>query len=48
MENLESLKDEKLVAEITNLVNTCEKFESTLDDYCKFMKDMFLSNSGNN
>ena len=42
------LKDEKLVVEITNLVNSCEKLEEDLDTYCEFMKGMFLSTSGLN
>jgi len=48
----ENLKDEKLIAEITGLVNKCRNiengFEEGIDAYCEFMKASFLATSGLN
>ncbi len=44
----EKLKDEKLIVEITNLVDKVEKFEEDIDSYCEFMKGVILNTSGIN
>lgn len=44
----EKLKDEKLIVEITNLVDKVEKFEEDIDSYCEFMKGVILNTSGVN
>jgi len=44
----EKLNDEKIIVDITNLVNNCENIENDLDAYCQFMKGIILSTSGLN
>ncbi len=44
----EKLKDEKLIVEITNLIEKAEKLESDVDAYCEFMKGVILNTSGLN
>lgn len=44
----EKLKDEKLIVDITNLVDKVEKFEEDIDAYCEFMKGVILNTSGLN
>ncbi|CCY62700.1 unknown [Clostridium sp. CAG:967] len=44
----EKLKDEKLIVDITNLVDKVEKFEEDIDSYCEFMKGVILNTSGIN
>ncbi len=44
----EKLKDEKLIVDITNLVDKVEKFEEDIDAYCEFMKGVILNTSGIN
>lgn len=44
----EKLKDEKIIVDITNLVQKVEKFEEDIDSYCKFMKGVILNTSGIN
>lgn len=41
-------KKNKIIIEITNLVNDEENFEEDLDEYCEFMKEIFLQSSGLN
>jgi len=43
-----NLKDEKLIVEITSLINIAEKIDKGFDSYCQFMKEMFLKTSGHN
>lgn len=42
------LKDEKLIVDITNLVNNIEQIEGDIDSYCEFMKGIILNTSGIN
>ncbi len=44
----EDLKKEKIVVEITNLVEKAEKAQEDIDSYCKFMKGVILNTSGLN
>ena len=44
----EKLKDEKIIVDITNLVQKVEKFEEDIDSYCEFMKGLILNTSGIN
>ena len=44
----EKLKDEKIIVDITNLVQKVEKFEEYIDSYCEFMKGVILNTSGIN
>ncbi len=44
----EKLKDEKIIVDITNLVQKVEKFEEEIDSYCEFMKGVILNTSGVN
>ena len=44
----EKLKDEKIIVDITNLVQKVEKFEEDIDSYCEFMKGVILNTSGLN
>ena len=44
----EKLKDEKIIVDITNLVQKVEKFEEDIDSYCEFMKGVILNTSGIN
>lgn len=44
----EKLKDEKIIVDITNLVQKVEKFEEDIDSYCEFMKGVILNTSGVN
>ena len=38
----EDLKKEKIVVEITNLVEKAEKTQQDIDSYCEFMKGVIL------
>jgi len=42
----EDLKNEKLIVEITNLVENVEKMQEDIDAYCEFMKGVILNTSG--
>ena len=42
------LKNEKIVVEITNLVDKVEKTQEDIDAYCEFMKGVILNTSGLN
>ena len=44
----EKLNDEKIIVDITNLVQKVEKFEEDIDSYCEFMKGVILNTSGIN
>ena len=44
----QKLKDEKLIVEITNLVENIEDFKEDIDSYCEFMKGVILNTSGLN
>ena len=44
----EDLKNEKIIVEITNLVEQAENFENDVDAYCDFMKGVILNTSGLN
>ncbi len=44
----EKLKDEKLIVEISNLVENVENIEADIDAYCEFMKGVILNTSGLN
>ena len=44
----EDLKNEKIVVEITNLVDNVEKTQEDIDAYCEFMKGVILNTSGLN
>lgn len=44
----EKLKDEKIIVDITNLVQKVEKFEEDIDSYCELMKGVILNTSGIN
>lgn len=44
----EELKNEKLIVEITSLVNSAEELEDEIDSYCEFMKGVILNTSGLN
>ena len=41
----EDLKKEKIVVEITNLVEKAEKTQADIDAYCEFMKGVILNTS---
>ncbi len=44
----EDLKNEKIVVEITNLVDKVEKTQEDINAYCEFMKGVILNTSGLN
>lgn len=44
----EDLKNDKIIVEITNLVDTVEEFQEDIDSYCEFMKGVILNTSGLN
>lgn len=44
----EDLKNEKIIIEITNLVENTEKIQEDIDAYCQFMKSVILNTSGLN
>ncbi|MFR1672244.1 MAG: hypothetical protein ACLSWI_04785 [Candidatus Gastranaerophilaceae bacterium] len=44
----EDLKSEKIIVEITNLVDKVEEFQEDIDSYCEFMKGVILNTSGLN
>ncbi|MFI3300951.1 MAG: hypothetical protein R3Y28_05975 [Candidatus Gastranaerophilales bacterium] len=45
----EKLKEEKVILDITNLVENYNNFrEDLIDGYCDFMKEVMLSTSGIN
>ncbi len=44
----EDLKNEKIIVEITNLVEKVEQFQEDIDSYCEFMKGVILNTSGLN
>lgn len=44
----EDLKNEKIVVEITNLVDKVEQTQKDIDAYCEFMKGVILNTSGLN
>lgn len=44
----EDLKNEKLIVEITNLVENVEQMQEEIDAYCEFMKGVILNTSGLN
>ncbi len=47
-ENLNNLQDEKLLIEIRDMINGIDSVKDNIDEYCRFLKDMFLSGSGRN
>ena len=44
----DDLKNEKIVVEITNLVDKVEKTQEEIGSYCEFMKGVILNTSGLN
>lgn len=46
--NDNDLKNEKIVIEIRELVQGIDSFKEEIDNYCEFMKEMFLNTSGKN
>lgn len=44
----EDLKNDKIIVEITNLVDKVEEFKDDIDSYCEFMKGVILNTSGLN
>ncbi len=42
------LKNEKLIVEITNLIENAENVKDEVDVYCEFMKGVILNTSGLN
>lgn len=42
------LKNEKIIVEITNLVDNIENMKDDVDAYCEFMKGIILNTSGLN
>lgn len=44
----EDLKNEKIIVEITNLVEKVEQFQDDIDSYCEFMKGVILNTSSLN
>ncbi|MDD3238038.1 MAG: hypothetical protein PHV37_08090 [Candidatus Gastranaerophilales bacterium] len=42
------INDNKIVIEIRELVNDIDNFKEDVEEYCRFMKEMFLSTSGKN
>lgn len=44
----EELKNERIIVEITNLVNRVESIQEEIDSYCEFMKGVILNTSGLN
>lgn len=47
MEN-QNLSEEKIVMEIRDLINDIDNVKENIDNYCEFLKQMFLSGSGRN
>lgn len=45
---MENLKEENLIAEISNLVENIESIKGEVDIYCCLIKQMFLSSSNSN
>ncbi len=43
-----NLSDEKIVLEIRDMINEIDSVKENIDEYCRFLKDMFLSGSGRN
>ncbi len=44
----EDFENEKIIVEITNLVEKTEQFQDDIDAYCEFMKGVILNTSGIN
>lgn len=44
----EDFENEKIIIEITNLVDKAEEFKDDIDVYCEFMKGVILNTSGLN
>ncbi len=44
----EDLKNEKIVVELINLVESVENMQKDIDAYCEFMKGVILNTSGKN
>lgn len=44
----DDLKKEKIVVEITNLIEKAEETKKDIDAYCEFMKGVILNTSGLN
>ena len=44
----EEFKNIEIISEIRTLVDMAEEVKSDIDDYCAFMKEMFLGCSGVN
>ena len=44
----EDLKNEKIIIEITSLIDNIEVFQEDIDSYCEFMKGVILNTSGLN
>ena len=44
----EEFKNIEIISEIRTLVDMAEEVKSDVDEYCKFMKEMFLTCSGVN
>ncbi len=42
------LKNEKIIVEISNLLENFERAFDEMDLYCEFMKETFLAGSGKN
>ena len=44
----EELKNDGIIIELQSLVDKAEEFKSDLDDYCEFMREIFLGTSCEN
>ncbi len=44
----EENKKQRIIVDITNLVEEIEQFEEDIDAYCEFMKGVILNTSGLN
>ena len=44
----DELKNEGLIIEFSDMVKKAEDFKDDIDEYCQFMKEMFLGTSCQN
>ena len=44
----EDFENEKIIVEITNLIEKAEELKDDVDAYCEFMKGVILNTSGLN
>ena len=44
----EDFENDKIIIEITNLVDKAEEFKDDIDAYCEFMKGVILNTCGLN